>query len=944
LRRAFIAILSVMLVLLAMPVAPAIAASNARVVVIVGPVGGSTAHYKEDANAIVAEARRYTPNVVKVYTPNATWAKVKAAAQGANVLVYLGHGNGWPSIYAPFQTLTKDGFGLDPGTGANSTKTVYYGEDYIRRDIRLAPNAVVLLYHLCYASGNTEPGLAVGPLSDSRQRVDNYGAGFIGAGARAVIAEGHPAHPAVNYVRQLFTTNRTMEQVFRRAPTFHDNVLGPSSSQRTPGLRFLMDPDSSAPSGFYRSLIGDLSLTAREVVSPGLVRTDTHPAEFVVPGSAQVTVDAGAGLFDTAASAADPAATPSATLANDTRLRVLSEGATAEDGTRILEVRVIGGSARGFVRATALVPRDSAGVETWSLDQSPEWLSPNGDNVSDAFVVAARYSESASAALTVKNSAGTTVKTISATGHIARFAWDLQTASGARIADGQYAWSFRAVDGWANPAASANGTFVVDGTAPVSSAAREATEGNEGWLVTPAAITLTARDALSGVKAISWRLDGGSASTYASPVTVGRNGTQVFEYRATDKAGVKEAWRSVKLRIDTKAPTIALALSGAAGDAEGTWRGPVTVTPTIRDATSGVAAVSFSIDGAPASKLTTATVVVEGDGPHEVAINARDVAGNRRIATAQLVIDTTAPVVDVPAAGATVPTVTPNGDGISDAVALPFSVSEPGRVTAVVTDAAAAVVRTLTVPAAAGEGSVAWDGRTKAGAPAPDGRYTVTLTPVDVAGNAGEAKSSEVDVYAALAALARTPTAFFPQDADKLAPKTVASFTLKAPAVVTIRVLDKDGTVVRTGMTDKELPAGPATWAWNGKTDGGAFAARGTYRIHVAATNGTQRAAQQASVVAEAFRLSATVDAAARGKSLTITAVTVEPLSTTPRVVVRQPGLEPWTVTMTKRGSTTWTAVVTPKRGGTAGTMSLSVKALDTRGGVNSSVLRLALR
>ena len=59
-RRALIATLSVVLVWLAMPVTPALAASDAKVVVIVGPVGSSTAHYKDDANDIVAEAKRYT--------------------------------------------------------------------------------------------------------------------------------------------------------------------------------------------------------------------------------------------------------------------------------------------------------------------------------------------------------------------------------------------------------------------------------------------------------------------------------------------------------------------------------------------------------------------------------------------------------------------------------------------------------------------------------------------------------------------------------------------------------------------------------------------------------------------------------------------------------------------------------------------------------------------
>ena len=144
---------------------------------------------------------------------------------------------------------------------------MYYGEDYIQKNIRLAPNAVVVLYHLCYASGNTQPGMATGTFGDARLRVDNYGAGFIGAGARAVFAEGHPSHPATDYIRQLFTTGRTMDQVFRAAPSRHGHVLGPYASQRTPGLAFEMDPDTTTPSGFYRSVVGDLGLTASR--SPG---------------------------------------------------------------------------------------------------------------------------------------------------------------------------------------------------------------------------------------------------------------------------------------------------------------------------------------------------------------------------------------------------------------------------------------------------------------------------------------------------------------------------------------------------------------------------------------------------------------------------------------------------------------------------------------------------
>jgi hypothetical protein len=90
-----------------------------KVVLIVGPAGGATPYYRGLADEAALAAAKLTPNVVKVYSPDATWGNVKAALQGASVVVYLGHGNGWPSIYhdALFPT-TEDGFGLNPHAGA----------------------------------------------------------------------------------------------------------------------------------------------------------------------------------------------------------------------------------------------------------------------------------------------------------------------------------------------------------------------------------------------------------------------------------------------------------------------------------------------------------------------------------------------------------------------------------------------------------------------------------------------------------------------------------------------------------------------------------------------------------------------------------------------------------------------------------------------------------
>ena len=245
---------------------------------------------------------------------------------------------------------------------------------------------------------------------------------------------------------------------------------------------------------------------------------------------------------------------------------------------------------------------------------------------------------------------------------------------------------------------------------------------------------------------------------------------------------------------------------------------------------------------------------------------------------------------------------------------------------------------------AAGTASLRWDGRNAKGKAVPDGRYTIAISGRDAVGNVGDPAKITVDVYAALADLARSPALFFPQDADRLARTATVTFRLQARAKVTIRVLDAAGAVVRTAYVDRTTQKGDAAWSWNGKITGGAYAKPGDYRIVVSATNGQQRATTSTTVRADAFRLSTSAPGATRGRPLTITARSAEPLARPPVVVVREPGLAPWTVAMTPAPHDAWTATITPKRTGHAGTLSLTVKARDGEGGRNASVLRMALR
>lgn len=223
-----------------------------KVVLIVGPAGPATDGYRALADQAASAAAEFTPNVVKVYSPNATWPAVRQALDGASIVVYLGHGNGWPSRYrTSLYPPGQNGFGLNPTAGGDDDTHQYFGEARIAADVKLAKDAVVVLSHLCYASGNTEPGLPEGTTDDAIQRVDNYAAGFIDAGAAAVIAEGHlgPAY----YVRALLAADRSIERVWRTAPTANGHLQA-FDSARSKGFTGIVDPDR-AGSGFYRSIV-----------------------------------------------------------------------------------------------------------------------------------------------------------------------------------------------------------------------------------------------------------------------------------------------------------------------------------------------------------------------------------------------------------------------------------------------------------------------------------------------------------------------------------------------------------------------------------------------------------------------------------------------------------------------------------------------------------------
>jgi len=155
-----------MAVLVAAP-APA-AAAGPKVAIIVGPVGSLTSTYRSYANEVATAATAAGATVVKAYSPSATWANVKAAVNAANVVVYFGHGNGFPNPYGSNELTDRtNGWGLNTKTtngdadswSASPPTLVYCGERALLGTLTSSDDAT----RRTYCGGTANDGIAPAP-------------------------------------------------------------------------------------------------------------------------------------------------------------------------------------------------------------------------------------------------------------------------------------------------------------------------------------------------------------------------------------------------------------------------------------------------------------------------------------------------------------------------------------------------------------------------------------------------------------------------------------------------------------------------------------------------------------------------------------------------------------------------------------------------------------
>ncbi|MCW4017020.1 MAG: PKD domain-containing protein [Candidatus Bathyarchaeota archaeon] len=241
--------------------------------------------------------------------------------------------------------------------------------------------------------------------------------------------------------------------------------------------------------------------------------------------------------------------------------------------------------------------------------------------------------------------------------------------------------------------------------------------GNEGWFTSDVTVTVYASDAISEVDRIEYSLDNQVWNTYSTPVTIASEGNLLIYYRSVDKAGNVEDTKTETCKLDKTAPVGSVAINENTAYVNSVY---VTLTLSTYDPASGVSQMRFTNDRTEWSSWETYSSskswrLLMGDGIKTVYVQFMDNAG--------LVSDEYKDSI-------TVDTIEPKTDAGSD------------QTVSVDTDVTFTARRSSDT---SGLVSYEWDfgnGATGTGQEltyqySAEGKYTVTLTVQDSAGNTG---------------------------------------------------------------------------------------------------------------------------------------------------------------------------------------------------------------
>lgn len=244
---------------------PALAAGQ-KVAIVVGPVGGLTSSYRLWADRVATAATAAGATVVKAYSPNATWPNVKAAVNGANVVVYFGHGSGYPNPYGSTELTDRaNGWGLNTATTNQDADSwsagtlVYCGEKALLGTLTSSDGAAQRTYcggasntdgitpasgfTMVYAQAHYAPGFGeryvettpLTTLTEARERVRNYSTPILRLGGTFIATAYNDADAIVS--RVLTAPTKTYGQLFSEGRGYSPSTLTDTAHPDVAGAR-----------------------------------------------------------------------------------------------------------------------------------------------------------------------------------------------------------------------------------------------------------------------------------------------------------------------------------------------------------------------------------------------------------------------------------------------------------------------------------------------------------------------------------------------------------------------------------------------------------------------------------------------------------------------------------------------------------------------------------
>jgi hypothetical protein len=233
-----------------------------------------------------------------------------------------------------------------------------------------------------------------------------------------------------------------------------------------------------------------------------------------------------------------------------------------------------------------------------------------------------------------------------------------------------------AYDNAGNPSESATLVVDIDAEGPTLDVSVTGLDGENGWLRSPATVTITAEDTVSGVAGITYTVDDGTGTgpgdpiTYNAPFPLG-DGVYKIAATATDNAG-NSTTESVDVKVDTTAPTLGSSVTSADLSPTGWHLATATVELSPADTGgSGIAGTTYTVvDGINPSVTSDYTVPFTLDnGFYTISATTTDRAGNTFTVNFEVKVDTAIPTVTATAA--------PAASGVGFTVTLTASDGDP---------------------------------------------------------------------------------------------------------------------------------------------------------------------------------------------------------------------------------------------------------------------------